>query len=97
MKLGATITSERGKTVSKTGNERLDIQLTGENQKSIGVLALRIINDHIYTAILFRDGEGVNLFSIDMDTEEIKTSENLRHDKKNDYCNECMSHGCKQL
>lgn len=41
MKLGATITSERGKPITKTGNENLEIKISGENKETL--LEIRII------------------------------------------------------
>lgn len=54
MKLGATITSERGKAVTKTGNERLEIKINVQNTV-IGTLYIEenAMYDDWYT-VLFK-------------------------------------------
>jgi hypothetical protein len=40
MKLHATITSERGKPVSKSGNDRLEISVVNENRKQVALITI---------------------------------------------------------
>lgn len=77
MKLGATITSERGKAVTKTGNDRIEMHVMDENRRTIA-----------YITVL---PSGTVIID-DIDTKEeviIREKENggLKHDK----CPECNS------
>lgn len=60
MKLGATITSERGKPVTKTGNEYINISITDDNNEVIGEVVLQRstdgLGDIIYQRTWFREG-----------------------------------------
>ena len=42
MKLFTTITSERGKPVTKSGNENLHIEIKGENRQVIATMTFRL-------------------------------------------------------
>ncbi len=75
MKLGATITSERGKPVTKTGNERLEISINDENKE---ILSLYIIPDFPYSRIsVYVTGKG-NIGTFYVPTKSIG---NLKHGK----------------
>lgn len=88
MNLGAIITSERGKAITKTGNEYINVTIYDEEQT-------KMLDIHISThkgVVIYESSQ--NYFNIAI---EKKSSGNLKHGKKNDWCNDCMSHGCKQL
>jgi hypothetical protein len=45
MKLYATTTSERGKAVSKGGNEYLNMHLQGDKGQDLGMIKLELVNN----------------------------------------------------
>lgn len=64
MKLYATTTSERA-TKGQGGNQRIDIQLHGENSQELGVIALRYnAEKEIYFLNYLHDGIIKNIFHI---------------------------------
>lgn len=73
MKLGATTTSERGKAITKTGNNFLNINLTDDRGVS-------------YCELLIEQEEGFFYPTVKVDSlgkvEELKTSGNLKHGKE---------------
>lgn len=96
MKLGATITSERGKTVMKTANDFLNIQIT--NSKGLIVYILRVREDKIQLNLKGKDSEWT-LYEEKINKELL--SENLKHDNNNvqdpsiglmHYCNSECEH-----
>lgn len=48
MKLGVTVSSERGKPVTKTGNDFIDISLLDEHGRNIIKMRLRYVYSEIY-------------------------------------------------
>lgn len=73
MKLGAIITSERGKPVTKTGNEYLSISIKDERQESIAELHVQNGYVRFWRSDKLKDWN------------EPKTNnENLKHDKPKD-------------
>jgi hypothetical protein len=74
MKLGATITSERGKAVTKTGNERIEIEIVGEDrERCIGRIVYQMAGNDYIISISLPNGYQT--------TERIKTIGNLKHGK----------------
>jgi hypothetical protein len=78
MKLGATISSERGKPVTKTGNDYLEIVVKGEDGTLIARLTIKPAYHnkselHYYDNTMQSDGFTSN--------PSIKKNGNLKHDK----------------
>lgn len=96
MKLGATITSERGKAVTKTGNENIKIDLLDES----GACKATVIMEYISEGnqkIHFMYNQIINPFTITVNHERVQESiGNLKHGKckqcaiyHNGYCDIC--------
>lgn len=77
MKLGATLGSERGKGVSKTGNEYIDIAILDAKQNTIASLRLK----HGYHDVHKRDMYELcyQTFSDTICVAQIKEIGNLKH------------------
>lgn len=90
MKLGATVTSERGKAISKTGNEYLSISIKNEKQETIANITIEDSNIRIdYERALIN-----NIKRIPWDN--LKSNENLKHDKHiNGYTGEICNGLCQ--
>lgn len=73
MKLGVTITSERGKAVTKTGNEYIIIQMNTDNKSCYDI---------------YLDNEKITVFDV-VEQKEILRIENgnLKHGKRPQYLN----------
>lgn len=82
MKLGATITSERGRPVTKTGNEYMTIAISDDNREVIAILHVYPYRDDVgdgYKAdITFADHVYGKAIGEHID---IKNNGNLKHGK----------------
>ncbi len=92
MKLGATITSERGKPVTKTGNEYLEIDIKDDNHQVIAEMRVYIKNDSVgeYPDIIIKWADHVYINGQHGLDAEITTNGSLKHGKYKIRCNNCM-------
>lgn len=95
MKLGATITSERGKAVTKTGNEFIEVILNDEQNNTIGRLTMRYqplngsLQTHDNIEILFSGSKNGN-YQVLKDIPVLKKNNgNLKHGKETMECEQC--------
>jgi hypothetical protein len=94
MKLYATISSERA-TKGQGGNDRIDIQLLGEDKQELGVIALRYQKErNDYFCNYLHNGIIKNIFHIKGERQKGEGSHRWRSDisytgEKIKICQEC--------
>lgn len=78
MRLGATITSERGKAITKTGNEYININVV--NDKGHLLAYIQVLEEENTIRVVVPSGIALKQEEV---TLKLRNNENLKHDKCN--------------